>query len=92
MANWTESQIKKMLAQARLLGCTKYTRSGGKNGGIYLLDHKNELKAFAIPGRKLWTWKDEHAGHKISVGLKNLADLRKRYEHKHNSGTSEGKD
>lgn len=81
--------MKVVLAKARVLGCTKYHANG--NGNIYLLDDDQHLVAFARPGYKLWTAsRREHVINADDVG--NLANLRKRYEHKRNSGTSEGED
>ena len=89
MPNFTEAELKVVLAKARVLGCTHYTKSG--SGGIYLLDQDQMLTAFAKPGHKLWVAKFRN--HKIDDGqLGELKNLRKRYECKHSSRTSEGAD
>lgn len=83
MPDFTKKEMATVIAKARLVGATRYFR-GRNSTSIYFLDDDDILIGFAQPGRKFWAAKSKN--HTISnERTRKLADLRKRYEHQHNS-------
>ena len=78
MPNFTEQEMKVILAKARLLECVNYSTVG--NNSMWFLDKKHQLRMVARPGYPMWLADKNNLIKTGHTKLHTVANLRKRYE------------